>query len=60
MGKLSKAQGLVEYVLVFLFATIVMYYAASRIDLSTLKSFAIRAFRSEQSNNSFVVPPMTD
>ena len=54
-----KAQTLLEYILVFTFATIVMYFFASKIDLSSLKSFAIYGIRRQTAPSVIEIPAMT-
>ena len=55
-----NAQGLVEYILVFLFAAVVMYYFAAKLDVSKLKNFAIYGIRNQSTPNKLIIPPMTD
>lgn len=56
----KKAQGLIEYILVFLFAAVVMYYFAAKLDISKLKNFAIYGIRNQNAINRIILPPMTD
>lgn len=55
-----KAQGLIEYILVFLFAAVVMFYFASKLDITKLKNYAIYGLRNLNTPNKIILPPMTD
>ena len=54
------SQGLIEYILVFIFASIVLYFFAGKIDLSKLKTFAVYGIKKPSSPAVIVIPPMTD
>ena len=58
--KLYKAQGVVEYMLVFVFATILMYGISMMFDLKSLKSFAIYGIVNRDNPAKIVLPPMTE
>jgi len=60
LGVIYNAQGLVEYILVFLFAAVVMYYFAAKLDISKLKNFAIYGIRNPGAPSKVIIPPMTD
>ncbi len=60
MCNMKAAQGLIEYILVFLFATVVLYFFASKIDLSKLKGFAVYGVKKQGSVNKIILPAMTE
>ncbi len=55
-----NAQGVVEYMLVFIFATILMYGISLKFDLKSLKSFAIYGIVDKSNPTKIVLPPMTE
>lgn len=55
-----NAQGLLEYVLVFLFAAVVLYFFAGQINLAKLKTFAIYGVRDQSNTSKIIIPPMSD
>ena len=55
-----NAQGLLEYVLVFLFATVVLYFFASQINIAKLKTFAIYGVKDRANPTKIIIPPMSD
>jgi len=57
---MKQAQGLVEYILVFIFATVVLYFFASKIDIGKLKTFAGFGIKHPDSASKIILPPMTD
>ena len=56
----QKAQGVVEFALVFIFATILMYGIAMRFDLQSLKGFAIYGILDKNNPSRVIIPPGTD
>ncbi len=56
----KKSQGLIEYIMVFIFAAIVMYAFAMRIDLKKIKNFAIFGIKKPNAETKITIPPMTD
>ena len=55
-----KAQTLLEYILVFLMAAIIMYGIATMFDLKSLKNFAIYGILDRENQSKIILPPMTD
>ena len=53
------AQGVVEYILVFIIATFAMYMFATKFDFKKLRGFAVYGIFNN-SNNTVVIPPMTE
>ncbi len=58
--KKRPAQGVVEYMLVFVFAAILMYGIAMMFDLKDLKTFAIYGILDKTNKSKIILPPMTD
>jgi len=58
--KTNEAQGVVEYMLVFVFAAILMYGIAMMFDLKGLKTFAIYGILDKTNKSKIILPPMTD
>ena len=58
--KQKKAQTLLEYILVFLMAGLIMYGIAMLFNLKSLKNFAIYGTVDRGNSGKIVLPPMTD
>ena len=56
----KKAQGVVEYTLVFIFAAVLMYGIAMMFDLKSLKNFAIYGVLDRDNSSKIILPPMTE
>ena len=56
---LKSAQGVIEYVLVFTVAVVVMYFFATRFDFADLRNFAVFGIFNNRTN-TIVIPPMTE
>lgn len=59
-NKYLMAQGVVEYMMVFVFAAILMYGIAMMFDLKSLKNFAIYGILDKTNKSKIIIPPMTD
>lgn len=55
-----RAQGLVEYILVFILSAVVMYAFATRFDYNKLKNFSLHGFFRNNNRTEIILPPMTD
>lgn len=58
--KTYKAQGVVEYMLVFVFAAILMYSISMMFDLKSLKTFALYGILDKDNSAKIILPPMTE
>lgn len=56
----NKAQGLVEFMMVFLFAAVVMYAVSMMFDFKALKSFSVYGIVDKNNANKIIVPPMSE
>ena len=55
-----RAQGVVEYMLVFVFAAVLMYGISMMFDFKALKNYAIYGILDKVNKSKIIIPPMTD